>query len=250
MNPARIRARLACLLLTAAVTVVSLGCANATQGAVSGAGVGALSGLAIGSLSGDAGKGAAIGAVVGGVGGAVIGDQNRRQDEQAAAASRTPPPEQPPAVIVTGQPNTYSTGQTLGRLVGQWRVTGTIGSTPDTALQVQGSARGLVERTYFVRLDITFTDPRTGQPVEGTSFVSQTGGRGIEMSNAFSSSPVLKHFRGDVDATGTVLNLTQFSPAVPSRHVVIRLSSTTQWTADVWDGGNRVESYAFTWIGP
>src|SRR5439155_9749121 len=66
------------------------GCANAKQGAVSGAGVGALSGLVIGSMTGSAGKGAAIGAVVGGVGGAVIGDQNKKKAEQAAAAQSVP----------------------------------------------------------------------------------------------------------------------------------------------------------------
>ena len=67
----------------AAVLLVSGGCNNAGEGAISGAGLGALGGLAIGSLTGNAGAGAAIGAVAGGVGGAVISDQNERADQRS-----------------------------------------------------------------------------------------------------------------------------------------------------------------------
>jgi hypothetical protein len=234
----------AILLLLVGASVASLGCANAGEGALTGVGVGALSGLAIGSLSGNAGKGAAIGAVVGGVGGAVIGDQNRRKDEAAAAAAA----QQPPTMVVVPQ-QPYSIGQALGRLVGQWSVTGTIDTgSGDTLLPVHGTARGSVDKTYFVRLDLYFTDPRSGEPVQGTSVISQTGSRGVQMTNSFSSSPVVKEFRGDMDSSGTVFDLKQ-RPAANSRRVIVRISGDTQWTADVWEGQRRTESYTFVRIG-
>lgn len=64
------------------------GCANAGEGAISGAGLGALAGLIVGSMSGNAGDGAAIGAAIGGVGGAVIGDQNEREASRARTVPR------------------------------------------------------------------------------------------------------------------------------------------------------------------
>ncbi len=195
--------------------------------------------------SGNAGKGAAIGAVVGGVGEAVIGDQNRRKDEAAAAAAQAPPP--PQVVVVTQQP--YSTGQALGRLVGQWRVTGTIDTGAGVWVPVVGTARGSIDKTFFLRLDLSFNDPRSGQPVVGTSMVSQTGGRGVQMTNSFSSSPAVNHFRGEMDASGTVFEMSQFDPPHSSRRVIIRLGANAQWTADVWDGSSKRESYTFSWVG-
>jgi hypothetical protein len=237
----------AILLLLVATIVASLGCSNGKQGALSGAGIGALSGLAIGSLTGNAGKGAAIGAIVGGVGGAVIGDQNRRKDEAAAAAAQQPPPPQQ-VVIVAPQP--YSTGQALGRLVGQWRVNGTIDTGSGATLPVYGTARGSVDKTYFVRIDLNFTDPRNGIPVQGTSVLSQTGVRGVQMTNSFSTSPAVKQFRGEMDPSGSLFDLRQFDPPYGSRRVMIHMSTSTQWTADVWEGSSRSESYTFTWVGP
>lgn len=67
----------------AGLLLVSSGCNNAGEGALSGAALGALGGLAIGSVTGNAGAGAAIGAVAGGVGGAVVGDQNERNDRNS-----------------------------------------------------------------------------------------------------------------------------------------------------------------------
>ena len=68
--------------------LVLAGCANAGEGAISGAGLGALAGLIIGSTSGNPGEGAAIGAAIGGVGGAVIGDQNERAERQSRHVPR------------------------------------------------------------------------------------------------------------------------------------------------------------------
>src|SRR3954469_22876096 len=208
------------------------GCSNAVEGGVSGAGIGALSGLAIGSLSGDAGKGAAIGAVVGGVGGAVIGDQNRRKDEAAAAAAKNPPPSQ--AVVVYGQPQNYSTGRALGRFVGKWRVSGMIDGDKEAPLVVSGSANGAADKTYFVRLDLRFTDPRNGQQVEGTSILSQTGGRGIEMTTSFSTSPRGGRLRGELANSGSLCTLTETWSQASGRRIVIRMSSASEWTAEVW----------------
>jgi len=241
------------------------GCENAQQGAVSGAGIGALSGLAIGSMSGNAGQGAAIGAIVGGVGGATVGDQNRRRNEEAARqasrSSQTIVVQQPPvstvvtvrsappvqSVIVQGA---YQTGSALGRLVGQWNATGTIDAGNGTTLPVRGTARATVDMTYFVRLDVHFTDPRSGSLVDGTMVISQTGQRGVELTSSFSSSPDVRRYTGEMDASGTVLNFSQVSPAHSSRRVVMRLSPGIEWTAEVWDRGSRIEAYTFTWVGP
>jgi hypothetical protein len=240
--------------------LLSQGCSNATEGAVSGAGIGAVSGLAIGSLSGNAGAGAAVGAVVGGVGGAVIGDQNRRRDEAAAAASQKPAPQQqpPPAVavaqpassttvvVVNGSTRQYSTGEALGRLIGKWQVNGTIDAGDGKTLKVSGSATAAIERTYFVRLDTKFTDPRSGQPVEGTTMISQTGGKGIELTNSFSTSPEMKTFKGSVDQSGTIYTLTQSDPPAAQRRLTVRTAADRTWTAEVWDGNQRLESYTFS----
>lgn len=59
--------------------MLTSGCNNAGEGAVSGAALGALVGMGLGSLSGDMGKGAAAGALIGGAGGAILGDQNSRR---------------------------------------------------------------------------------------------------------------------------------------------------------------------------
>jgi hypothetical protein len=245
-------------------TVLGLGCAgceNAGQGAVSGAGIGALSGLAIGSLSGNAGKGAAIGAIVGGVGGAVVGDQNRRKSEQAAAAAAAanppppPPPSLPPPPMPTPPPTgyvvqTYRTGSALGRLIGQWRISGVVDDGRGGTLPVYGNASAIVENVYFVRIDIHFVDPRTGMPVDGTSVLSQDGNRRLEMTNSFSSSPETERFAGEMDASGSVLNFRQVSPPGSNRQVVIRMSNGPGWTADVWLGQQRLESYAFSPVHP
>src|SRR4051812_3827 len=116
------------------------GCSNAKEGAISGAGIGALSGLVIGSMTGSAGKGAAI------------GDQNKRRDD--AAAANQPPVGPPPGttVVVTSPPpvyyiapsNSYATGQALGRLIGQWSISGTIDSGGGRMLPVTGTARGTI----------------------------------------------------------------------------------------------------------
>jgi surface antigen len=247
------------LTLIAVIAVIT-GCENAHQGAVSGAGIGALSGLAIGSMSGNAGRGAATGAIVGGVGGAAIGDQNRRRNEEAA---RQPAPSSqaivaqprsapvttpvPPAPVIVQQ--SFQASAALGRLVGQWNVSGTIDAGNGTTLPVHGTARASVDMSYFVRLDVHFTDPRNGEVVDGTSVISQTGQRGLEMTSSFSSSPDVRRYRGEMDASGNVLNFNQVSPASSSRRIVMRLSPGNEWTAEVWDRGNRIESYTFTWIG-
>lgn len=226
------------LIALTLATALSSGCQNAGQGAVSGAGIGALSGLAIGSLTGSAGKGAAIGAIVGGVGGAVVGDQNRRKAEQAAA---TPPP---PQTVVVQQ--SYQTGSALGRLIGNWNIQGTVNASDGASLPVSGTARATVDKVYFVRFEVQMTDPRNGQVVDGTMVISQTGNRGLAMTNSFSSSPEVKHFTGEMDASATVFNFAQTSPANSSRQIVFRMSSGLGFTADVWDGSRRVESFTFT----
>src|SRR5437773_1639607 len=144
------RRAIASLLTAATLLACAGGCSNAKQGAVSGAGIGALSGLVIGSMTGSAGKGAAIGAVVGGVGGAVIGDQNKRKSEQAAKAEAAAQPASPAPVMASGGSN-YLTGQALGRLVGNWRITGSMEGPNGATLPISGTARAVADKTYFVR---------------------------------------------------------------------------------------------------
>jgi len=224
------------------------GCSNAGEGAVSGAAVGALSGLAIGSLTGGAGTGAAIGAVAGGVGGAVIGDQNRRKDEAAQAAAKQPP--SPTMVAYSASPNqSYPTAQALGRLVGKWQINGTVSDGAGGTLPVTGTATGAIDKTYFLRLDLRFNDPRTGKVVEGTGVINQLGGRSLEMSNSFSTSPDLARFQGQMDESGTMFNLGEIEPSRGSRQIVIRMSTDRSWTAEMWRGGTRAESFRFTPAG-
>ena len=248
-------------LALVAVLAMSGGCENAQQGAVSGAGIGALSGLAIGSMSGNAGKGAAIGAIAGGVGGAAVGDQNRRRNEESARQSAQPAVAhpQPAPVVPTVRPSppaqpivqqSYQTGSALGRLVGQWNVSGTMDGGNGQLLTVHGTARATVDNNFFVRLDLHFTDPRSGNVIDGTMVINQTGQRGVELTSSFSSSPDVRRYRGEMDPSGNVLNFNQVSPPNSSRRVVMRLSPGIEWTAEAWDRGNRVESYTFTWIGP
>jgi hypothetical protein len=225
------------LLLGAAAIAVS-GCSNAKQGAVSGAGIGALSGLAIGSVTGGAGTGAAIGAVVGGVGGAVIGDQNRRKSEAAVASATKPTP------TATNAAQPYATGRVLGNLVGEWTVRGSLGG--DATMPVAGTARIVAEKNYFVRIELRFTDPRNGEVIEGTSVISQTGGRGLEMTNSFSSVPQVRRFKGEMDSTGTVFSFAQVDSGESPRKIILRVPGQAGFSADVWDGSKRVETYTFS----
>lgn len=238
-----------CSTSCALLLTLALGCSNAKQGAVSGAAVGAISGLAIGSLTGKAGAGAAIGAVVGGVGGAVIGDQNRRRDEAATSSTKTPTPAANTATVVpvsqvTAAPQAYSTGQALGRLVGGWRVSGSVIANGQS-MPLSGTARGTVDKVYFVRLDLRLTDPRSGQTVEATSVLSQMGGRNLEMTNSSSTSPDVRHFRGQMDESGAVFSFNQTDPGAAGRTIILRMSADRSFTADVWQNGARAESLTF-----
>ena len=225
-----------CPCLVVAFTSLVLfasGCSNAGQGAVTGGAVGALSGLAIGSLTGEAGAGAAIGAVAGAVGGAVIGDQNRRRDEAFEKQATQPSANQP-----------YSTGYALGNLVGDWNVRETLANGKSPA---QGSAHITADKNYFVRMELRFKNPTTGETVEGTCVISQTGGRGVEMTNSFSSNPQVRRFKGEMDSTGTVFSFSEtHPPGAAARKIVLRVPGRSGFTADVWDGSTKVETYTFT----
>jgi hypothetical protein len=229
------------VLVLSMLAVAVSGCSNAGEGAISGAGIGALSGLAIGSVTGGAGTGAMIGAVAGGVGGAVIGDQNRRREEAAQAHSA------PPATASGNQ--VYATGYPLGNLVGNWNVRGSLDNGSGGTITASGTAKVAAEKNYFVRIELKFTDPRTGQVVEGTSVISQIGGRGVEMTNSFSSMPQIRRLKGEMDSTGTVFSFSQVEPAGSSRKVILRVPGRTGFSADVWDGSKRLESYTFTPAG-
>jgi hypothetical protein len=78
--------------------------------------------------------------------------------------------------------------------------------------------------------------------------ISQTGGRGLEMTNSFSTMPQVRHFKGEMDSTGTVLSFTEAQPSssAPVRKIILRVPGRTGFSADVWEGMNRVESYSFT----
>jgi hypothetical protein len=233
-----------CLML-----LLATGCESAGQGAVSGGAVGALSGLAIGSLSGNAGAGAAIGAVTGAVGGAVIGDQNRRNREAMDAAAAANAPRPAPA-----QSTDYKTGGALFGLVGNWNIVGEEISPDGQRTPVTGTAKGSVEETYFLRLDVKFTDPQSNQTVEGTSLIAQEGGNKLTMNNTFSSNPQMVRYKGNVDTTGQAFVFKQTEPRVDSpRNVLLRAAGPDRWTAQVWvnQGGKdqTVETYTFTRAG-
>ena len=83
-------------------------------------------------------------------------------------------------------------------------------------------------------------------PLVQQAVISQRGGRGVEMTNSFSSSPEVKRFTGEMDPSGSVFNFAQVDPPGSARRIIIRTSNGATWTTDVWDGGRRVESYTFT----
>jgi hypothetical protein len=214
MNPnGSFAARSPVALMAIAATVIC-GCARTSKDVVvAGGDVGTFSGITTGSTAGgDASAGATIGA--------------------------TTRPAAPGAGVA------YVTGSALARMVGEWRVSGKIESGPEQTLVISGSARGTIENTYFLRLDLRFRDPRTGGMVRGSSVIGQTGGRGVEMSSTFSSSPQVKRFRGQMDAAGDAFELMQFEPPHVSRRLVLTLTDTGM-TVEAWEGKRRVELYTF-----
>lgn len=230
-----------CLGFAALGLALAPGCSNAKQGAVSGAGIGALTGLAIGSLSGNAGQGAAIGAIAGGLGGAIIGDQNKRRDDASAAA--------------TSQPLESSLNQAdrdrlaLARFARRWEVSGW--ETGDGRRHVvTGVATGMVERNYFVRLDLTVTaDDKPGVRSEGSVVFGSEPGRGVTMSSRFNTSPMTFTYVGQITDDGKSLvfdEIAGFSPR--GRRVTIRFLSSDEFVADVTDtktGGQPQASLRF-----
>ncbi len=249
MRPMRAGATIAARRRTAVVaamlaTAAALGsCETAGQGAVSGGAVGALSGLAIGSITGHAGEGAAIGAIAGVVGGAIIGDQNRRKHEQAMAASTAPASSGTPAM-------SYDAAGALEKLVGRWDVQGWAQSADGERTPISGSATASADKNFFVRIELRLNHPRGGETIEGTSVLSQNGGRSVTMVNSFSTSPEVKRFEGDLDSSGSIFSLRQVSPN-GNRRIVIRQAGPGTWTFECWEpslggGEQRTESLTFT----
>lgn len=232
-------ARRASLSICLLAALACGGCSNAKQGAVSGAAIGSLTGLAIGSMTGEAGTGAAIGAVSGLVGGAIIGDQNRRRDEQAGSPTA-------PRQAST----TYAAAPTLSNMVGSWDVSGSVTGVGGATQAVSGNATATSDRNYFLRLEISVTDPRTNATVEGTSVIGQDGGDGLSMVNSFSTSPEMRRFEGQIDSSHSIMTFRQVSPAGGSRRVVLRMSGNDRFTAEAWDkidGRDQVgETLTFT----
>lgn len=220
------------------------GCSNAKQGALSGAGIGALSGLAIGSLSGNAGKGAAIGAILGGVGGGVIGDQNKRSQDQAA--TREAGTRAMPATVVAADADRAM----IGRLAGRWSLTGWSEVVASDRRDLRGSAEGVVEQDYFLRLDASIVvgpgDTRTGVLL----FASEPG-RGVTLSSRFSDSPSTSRFLGSGSADSRTITLEEVDSIIPGvrRRMVIRFQSPSEWVVDVTNlagpDGARIGSFRF-----
>lgn len=215
------------LVAAASFGLFAGGCENAGQGAVSGAAVGSLSGLAIGSLTGSAGKGAAIGAIAGGLGGAVIGDQNRRRTEAEHASA------------------SYKATPMLSSLVGNWVVKGSAQDAEGKPIAIDGTANAFADKSYFLKIDISVKDPRTGEMIEGTSVIGQEGGHRVSMTNSFSSIPETRRFEGEMDPSGSIVTLRQVSP--PSeRKIIVRIAGSNRWAAEAWEGSRRTENMEFT----
>jgi uncharacterized protein YcfJ len=231
-----------CLAIVALGLSTVSGCSNAKQGALSGAGIGALTGLAIGSISGNAGEGAAIGAIVGGVGGAVVGDQNRRRNEVA-----TPPTTAPSQAASFDQ---YDRDRlALARFARRWDVSGweTVAGQRHF---VNGVATGVVERNYFVRLDMSMTvDGQPQQRSEGSIVLGSEPGRGVTMSSRFDTSPMTFSYTGQiVDGGDTIVFNESAGSSQRGRQVTIRFLSPDEFVADVTDtkaGGEPQASLRF-----
>ena len=235
-----------CVVGAAIVLTLVGGCESAQQGAVSGGAVGALSGLAIGSITGDAGAGAAIGAIAGAVGGAVIGDQNRREREMAEAEKQAAASPSAP------RPVRYEAAPLLDRLIGRWTIDGWLLDSAGERVKIAGTATGAAEKSFFLRLDIRLTDPRSDEKIEGTSIISQEGGHALAMNNSFSTSPAMKRFTGEADRSGEIMTFreTGGQSGSTSRRVVFRFSGSDRWSTEGWErrAGSDVmtESLTFT----
>lgn len=213
------------------------GCQNAGEGAVTGAGIGAVTGLAVGSLTGAAGAGAAFGAETGAIMGGVEGGDNAKREKAAEAGAQS--------YGAVGQPVPTIAWSDLAKFVGTWRFIGWIQDpSTGTKTDIFGQMRGEVEHNYFVRLSlVNFKDPRTGQPVTGSTVFGFEPGRGFTMTSAFSTSPATLHFLGSVDGTGSFYTFNQVAPTDPSsRSVTIVFASPNQYTAEVRElrGGSQV----------
>lgn len=235
-----VAARCAAALIVAAA---GAGCETAGQGAVSGGAIGALGGLAIGSMTGSAGTGAAIGAISGAVVGGVIGDQNRRKNEEAAAG-RVPPPPPPSTTTVVIQPADRDR-QSLGRMVGEWRVRGWSEVITGDRSSLTGTATGVVDGAYFLRLDMRLTaEGAAARPVSGTVTLASEPGLGVTMSSRFDDAPSISRFVGTASSDGATLLLHESGTTTAAglrRDVTLRFLSADEWVVDVAaaSGGRR-----------
>jgi hypothetical protein len=135
--------------------------------------------------------------------------------------------------------SSYPTSPALNRLVGHWNVEGSMLSAAGERIAFGGTASGTVEKDYFLRLDLQIRDPRNRQEVGGTSVIGQDGGRLLTMANAFSTSPELRVYRGELDPDGSAITLTQIGrSSADARRLVLRFVSNDQWTAEAWNSGS------------
>lgn len=143
----------------------------------------------------------------------------------------------------TPEPDSFQTGRPLGEFIGNWKINGWVAGADSERRTVTGTAKSSREKNYFVRLDLSFIDPATGQTVEGTSLLSQDGNREVDLTSWFSSSPAMRHFDGTMSADGKTFD---FQGDATGRTIRLNVINSDKFTADVWSGGTQIESYTFT----
>jgi hypothetical protein len=141
-------------------------------------------------------------------------------------------------------PVTYETGHALGDFVGAWTAAGWAQGAEGPRREIRGTAEGVRDKNYFVRLDVSYPDPASPTPVTGTCVFAQMGGRTVKLTTWFSSSPIMRQYIGTMSADGK-----RFTFEDGGRTLILKVNGSTSWEAEVWNDGRQIEGYTFTRTG-
>lgn len=139
--------------------------------------------------------------------------------------------------------DSFKTGRPLGEFVGSWKINGWVLDQNNEHRSVSGTAKTSREKTYFVRMDLSFSEPGSTATVDGTCLFAQDGDRNVNLTNWFSSSPTMRRFNGQMSADGTSFDFHELNS---DRNVRLQFQNKNTFTAEVWSGGQQIESYTFT----
>jgi hypothetical protein len=123
----------------------------------------------------------------------------------------------------------------LGKMAGSWTVVGWSEVSAGNRETISGSATGVIEQQFFLRLDMSATVSDSCQRSSGTLTFASEPGRGVTLHSRFDDSPSMARFAGMGNPDSTLLTLDETDTNTPGvrRRVVIRFLTPDQWLADV-----------------